>query len=272
MPPSSSTCEPADVTAVEVHHVIDGPEEAPVVVLSNSLGSNLSMWQPQVGPLAEHFRVLRYDQRGHGASLTPPGPYGLADLGRDALALLDRLEVRRAHFCGLSLGGMTGMWLAANAPERIDRLVLLCTSARLGPPEGWTERARTVRAHGTQAVAAAVVQRWFTEALRRRDPGLVARMQAMVAATPAEGYAACCEAIAALDLEGALRTIGAPTLVIAGADDPATPPEHAHRIATAIPDAQVAVLEGAAHLANVERAQAVTDLMLSHLTSSEGNR
>lgn len=257
------------VTAVDVHHVIDGPDEAPVVVLSNSLGSNLSMWQPQVSSLAERFRVLRYDQRGHGASPTPPGPYSLADLGRDVLGLLDRLGVPRAHFCGLSLGGMTGMWLAANAPERIGRLVLLCTSARLGPPEGWTERARTVRANGTRAVADAVVGRWFTEALPRRDPGLVTRMRAMVAASPAEGYAACCEAIAALDLEGALPGIGAPTLVIAGAEDPATPPEHAERIAAAIPDAHMTILEGAAHLANVERARAVTDLMLSHLTTSD---
>ncbi|SDY53256.1 3-oxoadipate enol-lactonase [Micromonospora pattaloongensis] len=255
--------------SVSLHHVVEGPADAPVLLLGNSLGSTLAMWEPQLPRLAEQFRVVRFDTRGHGRSPVPTGPYALADLGGDVLALLDRLGVARAHFCGLSLGGMVGMWLAAHAPERVDRLVLCCTSARLGPPEGWAERARAVRAQGTVAVADAVLQRWFTPGFTSRKPDRVAALRAMVAQTPAEGYAGCCEAIADMDLEPVLPRIAAPTLVIAGADDPATPPAHAETIAAGIPDARVTVLTDAAHLANVEQSDRVTDLIITHLTGKE---
>jgi 3-oxoadipate enol-lactonase len=251
--------------SVPVHFVAEGPPDAPVLVLSNSLGSTLAMWDPQVPVLARHFRVVRYDHRGHGGSPVPPGPYEIADLGADLLGLLDGLGVARAHICGLSLGGMVGMWVAAHAPERVDRLVLCCSSARLGPPEAWLQRAATVRAQGTGAVADAVVGRWFTPGYAARNPALVARMRAMIAATPAEGYAACCDAIARMDLEPDLQAIGAPTLAIAGADDPAIPPEHSHRIAAGIADCRVVVVEDVAHLANVEQAEAVTALIRDHL-------
>lgn len=259
------------MTPVAVHHVSDGPLDAAVVVLSNSLGTNLAMWERQVGVLAERFRVVRYDQRGHGASPVPPGPYRIEDLGADVLALLDRLGIQRAHFCGLSLGGMTGMWLATNAPERIDRLVLLCTAPLL-ESRPWLERAATIRSQGTAAVAPAVVQRWFTPAFAERDPAMVARMQATIADTPDEGYAACCEAIASLDLSASLADIGAETLVIAAAADPAIPPEHAWTIAAGIPAARVEIVVDAAHLANIEQPEAVTGLILSHLTSPSPNR
>ncbi len=250
----------------ELHSVVEGPADAPVVVLSNSLGSTLQMWEPQLPALRERFRVVRYDLRGHGGSPVLPGPYSLAELGIDVCQLLDRLGVARASFCGLSLGGMIGLWLAAHGPERIERLVVCCSSARLGPPEAWRDRAATVRAHGTAAVAATVVSRWFTPAFAQRDAALVRRMRAMVAATPAEGYAACCEAIERMDLEPVLPSVRAPTLVIAGADDPATPPDHARRITAGVPAARLVVLDHAAHLASYERADAVTPLLLDHLS------
>ena len=248
-----------------VHYEVTGPAEAPPLVLSNSLGADLRMWDPQAEALAERFRLVRYDTRGHGGSPVPDGPYSIDHVGQDALALLDHLEIERAHWAGLSLGGMTGMWLAINAPERLDRLVLLCTSAQLGPPETWRERAETVRAQGTEAVADAGIGRWLTERFRAEHPDTAARLREMIAATPDSGYAACCAVIEHMDLTPGLAGITAPTLVIVGAQDPATPPEHGERIAAAVPDARLEVLDPAAHLANVEQPEAVTRLILEHL-------
>ncbi len=257
------------MNAVEVHHVVEGPEDAPVVVLSNSLGSTQAMWDPQVAALAERFRVVRYDTRGHGLSPVPPGPYSIDDLVDDLVALLDRLDVPRAHVVGLSLGGMTGMRLAAREPHRVDRLVVLCTGARLEPSSAWTERAATVRGHGTGAVADAVVERWFTPSYLEAHPDERARYEAMVAATPAEGYAGCCEVIAAMDLRPDLPSITAPTLAIAGADDPATPPERLEEIASAVPDGRLIVVPDAAHLANAQQPATVTRAILDHLTQEK---
>lgn len=252
--------------ACEVHYELSGPAEAPVLVLSGSLGTDLSMWDPQAEPLAARFRLLRYDQRGHGRSPVPKGPYSIAELGDDLISLLDRLEIEHAAVCGLSLGGMTGMWVAAHVPERIDRLVLLCTSAQLGPGSMWRERAQTVRTRGLEAIADAALERWFTEGFRQANPDLVKRMRAALCATPPEGYASCCEAIAAMDLRAHLASIAAPTLVIAGKDDPATPPEHGRLIADSIPQARLQVVGPAAHLANLEQPKRVTDLILEFLT------
>ena len=254
------------MSAVDVQALAEGPEDAPVLVLSPSLGSTWEMWDAQAGVLAVRFRVLRYDPRGHGRSPVPPAPYEIADLADDVVRLLDRHDVETAHFCGLSLGGMTGMALAAAHPERVARLVLCCTSARLGPPEAWAERAATVRREGTGAIAEAVVSRWVTPGFAVEHPDLVRRLRAMVAATPDGGYAACCGAIERMDLREALPRIGAPTLVVAGREDPATPPEQAQRIAEGIPGARVEVLSPAAHLANVEQPDALTALILTHLT------
>ncbi|WP_017596275.1 3-oxoadipate enol-lactonase [Nocardiopsis potens] len=256
-----------EIDPVDVHAVVDGPAGAPTVVLAGSLGSTLEMWEPQVGPLlAAGLRVVRYDHRGHGGSPVPPGPYRIADLGADLIRLLDRIGAERASVAGLSLGGMVGMWAAAVHPERIDRLALLCTSALLGPPEGWTSRAEAVRARGAGAVAEAVVDRWFTPAYAERNPETAARMRAMVAAAPAEGYAGCCEAIAAMDLRPELPGIGAPTLVLSGGEDPATPAEHARTIAGLVPGARLQVLDGGAHLASWECADQVNPLLTEHLT------
>jgi 3-oxoadipate enol-lactonase len=243
---------------VNLHYELTGPDEAPVIVLSNSIGTDLALWDSQVPGLAERFRVLRYDQHGHGRSPAAPGPYDLQRLGTDVLDLLDRIGVERAHFAGVSLGGMIGMWLAERAPERIDRLALVCTSAQLDP-DAWHERAALVRAQGVQPLVDVTLDRWFTPAYPDR-----ARFGRMFRACDPAGYAACCEAIATMDVQDGLAGITAPTLVIAGRDDPATPPAHAERIAGAIPGARLEVLPDAAHLANAEQPEAVNRLFQEH--------
>jgi 3-oxoadipate enol-lactonase len=239
-----------------LNHRLEGPPDGPLLILTGSLGTELSMWDPQAAPLAERFRVLRYDLRGHGASEVPPGPYALSELGHDLLALMDELGIERAALCGLSIGGMVSMWLAAHAPERVTRLVLFCTSAYLGG--AYAERAAAVRERGIEPIADAVIERWFTPGF---DPDVVARFRRALVATPAEGYAGCCEAIAGMDLRGDLGLVRAPTLVVAGADDPATPPDHGHEIAEGIEGAEFNVIPGAAHLASVQQPARATELI-----------
>jgi 3-oxoadipate enol-lactonase len=248
-----------------VRHTVMGPQDAPVLVLSNSLGATLEMWDAQAEALAERFRVVRYDTRGHGGSDVPPGPYSIDDVGGDVVALLDHLGVERAHFAGLSLGGMTGMWLGFNAPERIERLVLLCTSPLLGPPDGWADRAALVRERGTEAIVDATLERWLTDDFRAEHPNTVQWLTAMLVGMPDQGYANCCAVVEHMDLTDGLPHIAAPTLVIAGAQDPSTPPEHAEGIVAAIPDARLEVLDPGAHLINVERPDDVTRLIVEHL-------
>jgi 3-oxoadipate enol-lactonase len=253
------------MSTVELHHTFAGPQDAGVVVLSNSLGTTLAMWEPQAAALARDHRVLRYDLRGHGRSPVPEAPYSIADLGSDLLALLDRNGIARASLFGVSLGGMVSMWVAAHAPERVDRLILCSTSAVMGPPESWTERAALVRREGTAAVADSVVARWFTPAFAAAQPDVVARIRGQLAATPAEGYAGCCEAIREMDQRPDLPAIAAPTLVIAAEGDPSTPPAHARTIAGLIPGARLEVLDRGAHLVNVEAPDVVNPLVLAHL-------
>ena len=253
----------------ELSYELDGRDGAPVIVFTGSLGTDLTMWQPQSGRLSERFRTLRYDIRGHGTSEVPSGPYSMADLGADLIALLDRLGIERASLCGLSIGGMISMWMAAHAPERVERLVLCCTSAQLGPPETWTDRASTVRAGGVEAVADAVLGRWFTAGFAAAEPAVMARMRGILTATPPEGYAGCCEAIAEMDLTPELPSIAAPTLVMAGEEDPATPTEHGRRIAELIPGARFETVSPAAHLATVERPDLTTAMILRFLSNEE---
>jgi 3-oxoadipate enol-lactonase len=250
----------------ELGYMLEGPEDAPAVVFTGSLGTDITMWQPQSGRLREHFRTLRYEIRGHGRSQVLPGPYAIADLGSDLIGLLDRLGIERAFVCGLSIGGMASMWVAAHAPERVERLVLCCTSAQLGPPSAWTERAAAVRDGGVEVVADAVLARWFTPRFREAHPEVIERMRSSLVATPPEGYAGCCEAIAAMDLTGDLGAITAPTLVLAGGEDPATPPEHGRRIAELIPGARFEIVSPGAHLATVERPDLTTAMILRFLS------
>jgi 3-oxoadipate enol-lactonase len=246
---------------------VDGPAGAPVVLLLTPIGGAAQLWEPQLPALSERFRVVRADHRGHGRSPVPSGPYQLADLGADTLALIDRLGVEKVHLAGESLGGMVGIWLAQHAPERLDRLALLCTSAQLGPPQMWAERAEIVLAQGTEAVADGAIGRWFTESFRAREPELVARIRAMIAATPPVGYAGCCAAIQTMDQRAGLAAIRTPTLVIGGADDPSTTPEHLRLIADGIAGSRYVQLDDCAHIANVQQAGTVNDLLLAHFTS-----
>lgn len=251
---------------VALHHEIEGPAAAPVVLLGSSLGTNLEVWDAQVPALAEHLRVVRFDHRGHGRSPVPPAPYEIADLGGDVLALMDGLGVERAHLCGLSIGAMVGMWLGIHAPERLGRLVLMCTAAHLPPASAWAERARAVLAGGSPApVADSVVDRWLTPAYAHEHPEVRAWLRDMLVAQPPDGYAACCGAIERMDLRADLPRITAPTLVVSGADDPASAPEHQELIADAIPGAHLERVAEAAHLASVQQPQIVSRLILEHL-------
>ena len=252
-------------TTVELHHLFEGSEEAPVLVMANSLGTTLRMWDEGAPALRERFRLLRYDHRGHGGSPVPPGLYTIEDLGRDALALLDGLGIERFSWCGLSIGGMVGMWLASEAPERVEGLVLCCTSALLGPRELWDERIRVARKEGMDALVDSVVVRWFTPEFFSAHPETVEKAAAMLRGTDPEGYAGCCAAIRDMDLRDRLGQIRAPTLVISAAEDPATPPEHGELIRDSIPGAGFEVIPGASHLANIEQPEAVTRAILDHL-------
>jgi 3-oxoadipate enol-lactonase len=254
------------MSALQVHAVVEGPDDAPVMLLSNSLGADLDMWEPQVPALTERFRVVRYDTRGHGRSPVPDGDSTIDDLADDVVALLDRLDVQTAHVVGLSIGGMTALRLAVREPQRVSTLAVLCTSAYPGNEQSWRDRARTVRTEGTGAIADAVISRWFTPGYAAAHPDLVARLRARFAAHPDEGYASCCAAIAGMDQRGDLPGITAPTLVVSGAEDPALPPEHQRLIADGVPGAQLLTLSPAAHLANIEQAVQVTDALIAHAT------
>lgn len=253
------------MTAAQLHHRFDGPDGPPVLVLSNSLGSDTGMWDDQIPDFSDHFRVLRYDHRGHGRSEAPPGPYTIDDVGRDVLALLDRLGIERVSFCGLSLGGMTGMWLASEAPERIDRLALCCTVPHFPPADLWNERASAVRASGMEPMVDPAIERWMTPEARAARPDAEERLRRMLRDTPPEGYAGCCEAIRDMDLRPGLGSIEAPTLVLAGDSDPSTPAELVRPIADAIPGARYVELEGAAPLANIAQPVAFSRAIGEHL-------
>jgi 3-oxoadipate enol-lactonase len=237
---------------VTLHHVIEG--KGPPLVLAGSLGTTHRLWNAQVGILASHHLVVRYDHPGHGGS--PPGPRTIEGLARDVLALADELGLRSFAFCGLSLGGMVGMWLAAHEPARITQLVLGCTAARLPPRRGWLERAATVRTYGVAAIADGVLGRWFTPRFRDVEP-----WRAMLVSTPREGYARCCEAIADVDLRDELAGIAAPTVVVLGRDDPVVD-DVAKRELRAIRNVRVIEL-AAAHLANVEQPVAFANAVLA---------
>ena len=243
---------------------VEGPPHAPVLMLSNSLGTDLHMWDAQAERFAETFRLVRYDQRGHGRSGGPAGPLSMERLGRDALAIADGLGLRKFHWCGLSLGGMVGMWLAARAPERIDRLVLANTSSHFPDPNIWNEGIKAIRARGLAALADRIMALWFSPQFRARAPEAVAAMRSMLLGTPAEGYAACGRAIRDMDHRDLLVRIAAPTLVIAGRHDQATPLSAAQFIHGRIAGAALRVLE-AAHISNVEAPVAFADAVLEFL-------
>jgi 3-oxoadipate enol-lactonase len=249
---------------LRLHYQVEGREDAPWLILSNSLGTNLDMWMPQVPALLERYRVLRYDTRGHGQSSVTPGPYSIAQLGGDVVALMDHLDIPRAYFCGLSMGGMIGMWLGANRPERIDRLVLCNTTARIGAPEAYEARIAKVRQEGMAAVVPAVIDRWFTRDFQRYASAQVKLVSDMLLQMPPEGYAASCAAVRDMNLTAEVGSISAPTLVVAGKHDLATPAADGRYIADRVPGARYVELN-AAHLSNWEVAQSFTNQLIDFL-------
>lgn len=250
-----------------LHHKLTGPRDAPVLLMGPSLGTNVRMWDNQLA-LADRLRLVRFDYRGHGDSPVPPGPYEIADLGRDVLDLMDALEIERASYCGVSIGGMVGMWLGANAPERLDRLVLACTAAHMPPASAWQERAKTVLgARSTEPIADAVVDRWLTPGFAAAHPEVRADLRAMLVSTAPDAYAWCCGAIERMDLRGELERVEAPTLVISGSDDQATPVERQLEIVQAIAGARHEVVGPAAHIAAVEQPEAINRLIAEHVLS-----
>ena len=252
------------VNETDLHVQVGGPQGAPWLVLAHPLGAALEMWEPQVAAFSREHRVLRYDTRGHGRSSVPPRPYTLEHLGADVLELLDAFGIERANYCGLSLGGATGMWLAVHAPQRIERLVLCNTTPWLGSPATMNERIATMLRDGMPALVEAILERWFTAEFRTRDPVAVDRIRQMLLTTPVEGYVGCCEAIRDMDQRAALARITAPTLVIAGTWDSAPTPEAARAWASTIPNAQFLELP-AAHLSNIGAATAFTEAVLQFL-------
>jgi 3-oxoadipate enol-lactonase len=236
---------------VDLFYRMDGTPDGPALLLSHSLGMDLAMWAPQLQVFGERFRVVRYDGRNHGRSAVVPGACSMEDLGRDALALLDALHLKRVHFCGLSQGGMVGMWLSSHAPERVDRLVLCNTAAQMDASAVWNARIEAVRRGGMEAVAEGVLERWFTAGFRARRPDVIAAARRTLVATDPDGYVACCGAIRDQDQRASLPSIRAPTLVIAGRFDAATPPAKGHAIAEAIPGARLVELD-TAHISNLE--------------------
>jgi 3-oxoadipate enol-lactonase len=247
-----------------INVVIEGPENAPVLMLSNSLGTTHAMWQPQIEAFKQHFRLVRFDRRGHGGSGVPKGPYTMEGLARDALAVLDGLGLKKVNWCGLSMGGMEGMWLGANAPERFERMVLCNTSAQFPDRKVWDDRLRFARENGLAAMVGANMERWFTKGFREREPKTIAWITEMFLTTPLEGYIGCGEAVRDMDHRALLPNIKAPTLVIAGRHDPATTLQAGEYLRDHIPGVAFTVLE-AAHISNVEQPAAFSNAVLEFL-------
>jgi 3-oxoadipate enol-lactonase len=255
----------ARLSDVRLHYRIDGEAASPPLLLSNSLGTSLAMWEPQMSALAARFRVVRYDSRGHGQSEVTPGPYTIDQLAKDALALLDALSIARAHVCGLSMGGGVAMWLGIHAPDRVDRLVLANTGAKIGTPDMWNARIDAVRGGGTAAIASAVLARFFTPQAVAQPTPLIEQVRKTFEATSAEGYVACCAAVRDMDQRHLLARIHAPTLVITGSDDVSTPPENGRYIADHVRRAHYVEL-AAPHLSNIQAASAFTHAVLQFLS------
>jgi 3-oxoadipate enol-lactonase len=258
-----------------VHYDLAGPAEAPVVMLANSLGTNFHMWDAQVPALAQHFRVLRYDMRGHGMSDGPAAGttgYSIDALAQDALDLLDALGIGGFHFCGLSIGGMVGQRLGAKAKGRIASLVLCDTGSRIGPPKLWDDRIAAIRSKGLEGVADAVISRWFTPRFFSERADEARGYRNMLVRTSVEGYVGCGIAVRDADLRADDAQIACPTLVVVGADDAATPPSSAREISEAVKGAQLVVLDNAAHIPAVEQPEALNRVLLDFLGQHAGRQ
>jgi 3-oxoadipate enol-lactonase len=254
----------AKLPDAQLRYQLDGPANAPVVLFSNSLGTNFRMWDAQLSDFTQQFRVLRYDTRGHGESSVTPGPYSIAQLSRDVLHLLDVLSIERVHFCGLSMGGMTGMELASRWPNRVGRLVICSSGAKLGTADTWNTRIETVQKNGMKSVAAAVMERWFTAQFRGAHPEEVSAAQQMLEVTSPEGYVANCAAVRDFDFRQNLSSIKVATLVVSGAHDPVAPPADGHFLQKSIAGAAYAEVDGS-HLSNIEAREGFNSAILPFL-------
>lgn len=244
---------------------VEGRDGGPTIMLSNSLGATMQMWEPQMAALTKLYRVVRYDRRGHGKSAIPPGPYSMERFGKDVLAILDDLNIEKVHWCGLSMGGMVGQWLGANAPDRIGKLILANTACYYPDPTNWNNRIKAVSENGIASIADTVIAAWLTADFREREPQIAAKLKAMLIATPQQGYIACCEALSKLDQRDLLPRIQAPTLVIAGRHDTSTPVEASVFIRSQIPNASMTLLD-AAHISNIEQPHNFTEAVVGFLT------
>jgi 3-oxoadipate enol-lactonase len=243
---------------------VSGPENAPALLFSNSLGTNLGMWDEQAKALSQSYRVIRYDQRGHGKSAAPKGPYTVEQLGGEVLAILDHLKIAKAHFCGLSMGGMTGMWLARMAPKRFHKMIFSNTGARIGTPDVWNTRISSVLAKGMASVTEATLDRWLSKGFRDSNPQAVAAVRKMLLSTPPQGFAGCSAAIRDTDQRWGIGAIKVPVMVIIGKVDPGTPPQLGEFMAKRIPGAKLVELD-AAHLSNMEKSSQFTEAVKNFL-------
>jgi 3-oxoadipate enol-lactonase len=256
----------APVQGGQLYYSLDGDPDSPVLLLSNSLGTDHSMWQTQVRTFSQYFRLLRYDSRGHGASTVIPGEYTIEMLARDVLGLLDHLGIGVVSYCGLSIGGMTGQWLALNGATRLDKLVLCNTAARFGNVQSWNERMESVRAGGLKSISQTILSRWFTESFRCRNPETVEHIRKIFESISAQGYLSTCSALRDIDLRDQISRIRLKTLVITGTHDTASPPADGRFLAEHIPGAQCVELDSA-HLSNVELPDRFSEEVLKFLAS-----
>ena len=253
-----------DADGCPINVEVAGRDDAPVLMLSNSLGTNLHMWDPQMAEFTKQFRVVRYDRRGHGKSGAPKGPYSFERFGRDILAVIDALKIKKMNWCGLSMGGMDGQWLGANAPDRLDKLVLANTNFYYADKSPWADRIKFIREKGPAGFVDTNMARWLTEGFRQRNPQETERMKEMFLASNRDGYAECVGAIRDMDFRATNPGITAPTLVIVGAHDPATPPSYGEEIAGQIKGAKLVSLD-ASHISNVEQPAAFSKAVLDFL-------
>src|SRR6202789_1581959 len=244
---------------------VEGRDSGPTLMLSNSLGATMQMWEPQMAALKQLFRVIRYDRRGHGKSAVPAGPYSMERFGRDVLAILDDLNIEKVHWCGLSMGGMVGQWLRAHPPGRFHKIILCNTSCYYPDPTNWHNRIKAVKEGGIASVADAVMSGWLTADFRAREPQIAADMKAMLISSPVQGYLACCEALSTLDQRTLLPKIKSPTLIIAGRNDMSTPVAAGEFMRSQIPGASMTILD-ASHISNIEQPHAFTDAVVGFLT------
>ena len=260
-----------DLKSHRLHYRIDGDADAaakPWLMFCNSLGTDLHMWDAQIAALSQHYRVLRYDCRGHGLSSAPPPPYVLSDLGNDVIALLDALEIERTHFCGLSIGGLIGQWLGIHAGQRLERIIVCTTSAKIGTTESWRARMEAVRENGLGGLVAATAERWFTPEFITTEPDTIRKVLDSFAATTPDGYIGCCTALADADVREEVERITNPLLAVAGEDDPVCPPAELERIAVRVRRGRHVSLRGR-HIVNVESASAFNTILADFLDSND---